>query len=92
MVPINFWYQTFVANSRNLGGNFPVVDDVLSSHGQEIYLTTSLDKNYIEFKLQTDRNYYFDWRQMYLSSKLILVRGPVYESYNGNEYKKEHTE
>ena len=46
-----------MAVSGNLGGKVPVVDDVLSSHEQQIYPTTSLDENSIEFELQTDRNY-----------------------------------
>ena len=56
----NFRYQLFVAVSGNLGGKVPVVDDVLSSHEQEIYLTTSLDENCIECEFQTDRNYYVE--------------------------------
>ena len=40
-----FWYQPFVAVSGNLVGKVPIVDDVLSSHEQENYPTTSLDKN-----------------------------------------------
>ena len=52
----NFRYQPFVAVSGNLGGKLPVVDDVLSSHEQEIYPTTSLDENCIQFEFQTDRN------------------------------------
>ena len=39
----NFRYQPFVAVTGNLGGEVPVVDDVLSSHKQESYPTTSLD-------------------------------------------------
>ena len=53
----NFRYQPFVAVSGNLGEKVPVVDDVLSSHEQEIYPTTSLDENCIEVEFQTDRNY-----------------------------------
>ena len=79
-----------MAVSGNLGGKNPVVDDVFSSHEQEIYLTTSLDENCIEFELQTDRNYYVDLRQMYLALKLKLVRGCGYETYNTREVKKEH--
>ena len=45
----NFRYQPFVAVSGNIEGMVPVVDDVLSSHKQEIYPTTSLDENCIEF-------------------------------------------
>ena len=88
----NFRYQPFVAVSGNLGGKVPVVDDVLSSHEQEIYPTTSLDENCIEFEFQTDRNYYVDLRQTYLALKLKLVRGRGYETYNSKEVKKEHKE
>ena len=56
----NFGYQPFVAVSGNLGGKVPIVDDVLSSHEQEDYPTTSLDENCREFEFQTDRNYYVD--------------------------------
>ena len=52
----NFRYQFFVAVSGNLGGEVPIVDDVLSSHEQENYPTTSLDEICIEFEFQTDRN------------------------------------
>ena len=88
----NFRYQTFVVVSGNLGGKVPVVDDVLSSHEQEISPTTSLDENCIEFEFQTDRNYYVDLRQKYLAFKLKLVRGRGYETYNTKEVKKEHKE
>ena len=88
----NFRYQSFVAVFGNLGGKVPVVDDVLSSHEQEIYPTTSPDENCTEFEFQTDRNYYVDLRQTYLALKLKLVRGPGYETYNTKEVKKEHKE
>ena len=71
----NFRYQPFVAVSGNVGGQVPVVDDVLSSHEQEIYPITSLDENCIEFEFQTDGNYYVDLRQTNLALKLKLVRG-----------------
>ena len=76
----NFRYQPFVALSGNLGGKVPKVDDVLSSHEQEIYPTTSLDENCIEFEFQTDRNFYVDLRQTYLALKLKLVRGCGYKT------------
>ena len=81
-----------MAVSGNLGGKVPVVDDVLSSHDQEIYPTTSLDENCIKFEFQTDRNFYVDLRQTDLALKLKLVRGRGYESYNTREVKKEHKE
>ena len=58
----NFRYQAFVAVSGNPGVKVPVVDDVLSSHEQEIYPTTSLDENSSKFEFQTDRNVYVDLR------------------------------
>ena len=73
----NSRYQPFLAVSGNLGGKVPVVDDVFSSQEQEIYPTTSLDENCIEFEFQTDRNYYADLRQTCLALKLKLVRGRV---------------
>ena len=81
-----------MAVSGNLGGKVPGVDDVLSSHEQEIYPTTSLDEYCKEFEFQTDRNYYVDLRQTYLSLKLKLVKGRGYEIYNTKEVKKEHKE
>ena len=88
----NFRYQVFVVVSGNIGGKVPVVDDVLSSHEQEIYPTTSLDENCIEFEFQTDRNYYVDLRETYLALKLKLIRSRGYETYNTKEVKKEHKE
>ena len=84
----SFRYQPFVVVSGNLGGKVPVVDDVLSSYEQELYLTTSLDENCIEFEFQTDRNYYVDLRQTFLALKLKLVRGRGYETYNTKEVKE----
>ena len=92
MISSNLRYQSFEAVSGNLGGKVPVVDDVLSSHEQKIYPTTSVDENCIEFEFQTDRNYYVDLRQTYLALKLKLVRGGGYETYNSKGVKKEHKE
>ena len=86
----NFRYQPFVAVSENLGGKVPIVDDILSSHEQEIYPTTSLDENCIEFEFQTDRNYYVDLRQSFLALKLKFVKGCGYDTYESKEKKKEH--
>ena len=68
----------------------PVVDDVLSSHEQEIYPTTSLDENTIEFHFQTDRNVYVDLRQTYLALKIKLVKGRGFDTYKTTEKKEEH--
>ena len=88
----NIRYQPFVAVSGNLGGKVRIVDDVLSSHEQEIYPTTSFDENCIEFEFQTDRNYYLDLRQSSLALKLIFVKGRGYITYESKEKKKEHND
>ena len=69
-----FLYQNFVAVSANLGGKVSVAEDVLSSHDQAVYRTTSLDENWIELEIQTDRSYYVDLRQKYLSFKLKFFK------------------
>ena len=85
-----FRYQPFVAVSGSLGRKVPIVDDVLSSHEQETYPTTSLDENCIEFEFQTDRNYCVDLRQSFLALKLKFVKGLGYDTYESKENKKEH--
>ena len=85
----NFRYQTFLAVSGNLGGNVPVVDNVLSFPEHEMYPTTSLDENCIDFEFETDLNYYIDMRQIHLALKLRLVKDRGYETYNTDEVKKE---
>ena len=86
----NFWYQPFVAVSGKPGGKVAIVDDVLSSHEHEIYPTTSLDENGIEFEFQTDRNYYVDLRQSFLALKFKLVNGRGYDTYESKGKNKEH--
>ena len=81
LVDNNFRYQPFVAVSGNLGGKVPNVEDVLSSHAQQIYPTTSLDGNCTEFELQTDRNYYVDLRQLFLALKVKFVKRHGSETY-----------
>ena len=63
-----------------------------TSHEQEIYPTTSLDENSIEFEFQTDRNVYVDLRQTYLALKIKLVKGRGFDTYKTTEKKKEHKE
>ena len=85
-----FSVPTFVAVSGNLGGKVPVVDNVLSSHEQENYPTTSLDENWIEFEFQKYRNFYGGLRQSFLALKLKFVKGRGYDTYESKEKKKEH--
>ena len=70
----------------------PVVDDLLSSHEQELYPATSLDENSIEFEFQRDRNVYVELRQTYLAPKIKLFKGYGFDTYKTTEKKKEHNE
>ena len=70
----------------------PVVDDVLSSHEQKIYPTTSLDENSIEFEFQTGCNVYVNLRQTYLTLKSELVKRRGFDTYKTTEKKKENKE
>ena len=93
MTDLNFFrYQPFVAVSKNPGANVPVVDNVLSSHEQEVYPTTSRDENSTEFEFQTRRNNYVDLRQTYLALKIKLVKKCGFDAYKTTEKKKEHKE
>ena len=67
-----------------------IVDDVMPSHDQKIYPTTSPDESSIEFDFQTDRNVYVDLRQTYLDLKIKLVKGRGFDTYKTTEKKKEH--
>ena len=88
----NFRYQPFVAVFGNLEGKVPIVDDVLASHEQEIYPTTSLNENCIEFEFQTDGIYYVDFRRSFLALKLKFVERRGYDTFESQEKKKEHTD
>ena len=82
----------FVAVSGKIGGKVPIVDDVPSSHEQEIYPTNSLDENCIEFAFQADSNYYVDLRQSLSALKLKFVKRLGYHTYERrgkNEHKEE---
>ena len=70
----NSRYQPFVTVSRNLGVKVPTVDDVLLSHEEDIYPTTSIDENSIDFEFQTYCNCYVDFRQTYFALKLKYQR------------------
>ena len=83
----NFRYQPFVAVSGNLEGKVTIVDDVLSSHEQEIYPTTSLDENCIEFEFQTDQNYY---ETVFSGIEAQICQRTWLRTYESKEKKKEH--
>ena len=74
-----FRHQPFVVVSENLEGKVPLLDNALSSHEHEIYPTTSLDENCIEFEFQMDRNYYVDLRMSFLALKFNFAKGRGYE-------------
>ena len=65
---------------------------MLSSHEQEIYPTTSLEENSIEFEFQTGCNVYVDLQQTYHASKIKLLEGRGFDNYKTTEKEKEHKE
>ena len=74
----------------NPGKKVAVVDDMLSSHELEIYPTTSLDEDSIEFEFQADRNVCAVLRQSNFALKNKLVKGRGFDTYKTTEKKKEH--
>ena len=62
------------------------------SHEQQIYTTTSLGENSIEFELQTDGNMYVVLRQTYLPLNIKLFKWRGSDTYKRTEKKKEHKE
>ena len=88
----NYRNKPFVAVSGTPGVKVLVVVDMLSSHTQEIYPTTSLGESSFEFEFQTDRNVYVDLRQPYIALKIKLVKGRGFDTYKATEKKKEHKE
>ena len=91
-MPRNFRCQTFVAVSWNLGGNFPVVDDVSLSQEQETYCTTSTNENCMDFEFHMDRSSYIDMKQTHLAMKLKIFKGCSHETYYTKEIKMKHKE
>ena len=77
--------------SGNLRGKVPIVDDVVSSREQEIYPTTSLDENCIEFEFQTDQNYYVDLRQSFVALKRKFVPKDVVKIHTRVRKRKKST-
>ena len=73
MMSNNFRYEPFVAVSGIVGGEVPVVHDILPSDKQEVYATTSFDENCIEFEFEPDRKYNVRLRQRYPAAKLKFV-------------------
>ena len=66
----------------------PVVDNLLSSHEQELYPTTSLAQNSNEFEFQTDRNVYVNLQQTYRALKFYLVKGCGFDTYKTTGKKR----
>ena len=75
-----FQNQHFEAVSGTLGRKILVVGNVLSSHKQEIHLSTSHYENCIDFGFQLDWNCYVDLKRTYLDYKLKFVKSCGYET------------
>ena len=77
-----------MAVSGNLWEKVSVVEAVFSSHEQEVYPTTSVDENRIEFEFQTNQNYYVVLRHTELALKLKFLKSRGYETFKTKEVKK----
>ena len=75
-----------------VGGKVTVVEDILASHEQEIWLTRSLDENCILFDSEIIRKFYVYLRQLYLALKLKSIKSLGNESFNSEEDEIEHEE
>ena len=62
--------------------------DVLSSHDQETYPTTSLDENSIDYAIETDRKTYVNSRKQFWAMELKLVIGRSSEIYSIKKFRK----
>ena len=88
IISYNFPYQTFMAVSGNLGGNFSGVDDSLSNHEKEIHPTTLLDEDCREFETPKDQNCNVGFRQICWALKLKIAKVAVYEAFNSKQVLK----
>ena len=61
------------------------MEPIESSHIQEVYPSTSLDKSRIEFKFETDRSIYLDMRDIHLQIKVGLQKGILFEDFMKKE-------
>ena len=78
-----------MALSESLGGKVSTGENVLSSHEQETYPTTSFDGNGIEFEFYTDQDLHVNLGQSYLALKVKRIKGSGYETYNSTQVEKE---
>ena len=66
----------------------PVLETIISSYTQDVYSSTSLDENSIEFDFGTDHNLYLDMHDTQLSLKLQYFKGRLIDAYK--KEKAEH--
>ena len=62
-------------SSLDLFQKVPVLEPILWSNVQQIFLSNSLNEASIDFQLETDRNIFLDLHDTYLSIKFRLVKG-----------------
>ena len=83
-----FLYGAFKNSSLEIFDNVPVLETIMSSYTQEVFPSTSLNESSFEFEFETDRNLYLDMRDTYLSLKLQLFKGRLFDAFK--KEKAEH--
>ena len=83
-----FRYGALTNSSLEIFDNVPVLETIMPSYTQEVFLCTSLDGSSIEFEFETDRNLYLNMRETHLSLKLQLFKGRLFDAFK--KEKAEH--
>ena len=77
----NFRYGHLKISCLEIFDKIPVLETIESSHVQEVYPSTSLNKSSIEFKFETDRSIYLDMRDIHLQIKVGLQKGRLFDDF-----------
>ena len=83
----SFSVQDSTNSSLEIFDKVPVLETIMSSHTQEVLPSISLDERSFELEFETDRNLYVDMRDTYLSLKLQLFKGRLFDAF---KKKPEH--
>ena len=87
----NFRYGHFTNSCLEIFWKIPVLEPIESSHIEQLYPSTSLDENSIEFEFETDRSIYLDMRDIHLQIKVSLQKGRLFDDFmKKDEHGKPH--
>ena len=84
----HYWYGAFTNSALEIFDKVLVLETIISSYTQEVFLSNSLDESSIDFEFDTDRNLYLDMPDTHLSLKLQLFKGKMFDAFK--KEKAEH--